>query len=458
MLSCANLPSVTAVTSSGRSIMWFRRDLRLADNPALATAADHGEVIPLFIIDPALWDRAGDVRRTYLVRSLQALDDSLDGALHIAHGKPTEVLHDLAKSLDVSMITAAADFAPYGRTRDLEVEAAGLPINWVGSPYAVAPGRVRKPDGTQYRVYTPFYKAWFAHGWRAPVAVPDARYRRPTEELRKFPTAQLPEHVTLPEVGEAAALKLWQHFRGDVLARYDEDRNLADRAGTSSLSAALRWGEIHPRTLLAELDGTKAQETFRKEIAWREFYADVLWHEPRTAREYYKEAFTRMRYDDPGEKFQAWCEGRTGFPFVDAGMRQLLAEGWMHNRLRMVVASFLVKDLHIEWQHGARHFMKWLRDGDVASNSHGWQWTAGCGTDAAPYFRIFNPTEQGRKFDPEGDYIRHYVPELRHLDATVIHEPWAVLDGLAHGYPERIVDHGVERTEALARLAEISGS
>jgi deoxyribodipyrimidine photo-lyase len=438
--------------------MWFRRDLRLGDNPALATAADHGEVLPLFIIDPALWERSGDVRRTYLARSLVALDRSLGGALHIAYGTPIDVLSDLTKRFDISMITAAADFAPYGRVRDTEVDRSGLPVNWVGSPYAVAPGRVRKPDGTPYRVYTPFYKAWFALGWRPPIAAPKATFLEPLKDFRRFPEAQLPGHITLPDVGEDAALKQWAWFKGSALSGYDEARNMASVQGTSSLSAALRWGEIHPRTLLAELDGTKAQETYRKEIAWREFYADVLWHEPHTAREYYKPAFAKMRYDEPGERFTAWCEGRTGFPFVDAGMRQLLAEGWMHNRLRMVVASFLIKDLHIEWQHGARHFMKWLRDGDVASNAHGWQWTAGCGTDAAPYFRIFNPIEQGRKFDPNGDYIRKYVPELRHLEASQIHEPWLYLDGLAQGYPERVVDHATERQEALARLAEISAS
>jgi deoxyribodipyrimidine photo-lyase len=441
-----------------RSIMWFRRDLRLNDNPALATAADHGEVLPLFIIDPALWERAGDVRRTYLVRSLASLDESMGGALHIAYGAPTDVLTDLTKRFDISMINAAADFAPYGRTRDGEVDQSGLPINWVGSPYAVAPGRVRKPDGTPYRVYTPFYKAWFALGWRPPISTPKVTYLEPSEEFRRFPDASIPDHLEMPEVGEAAALKQWAWFKKSALSGYDEARNMAGVEGTSSLSAALRWGEIHPRTLLADLDGTKAQETYRKEIAWREFYADVLWHEPHTAREYYKPNFARMRYDAPDERFTAWCEGRTGYPFVDAGMRQLLAEGWMHNRLRMVVASFLIKDLHIEWQHGARHFMKWLRDGDVASNSHGWQWTAGCGTDAAPYFRIFNPIEQGRKFDPNGDYIRKYVPELRHLDATQIHEPWLFLDGLGQGYPQRIVDHAIERQEALARLAEIAAS
>jgi deoxyribodipyrimidine photo-lyase len=207
--------------------------------------------------------------------------------------------------------------------------------------------------------------------------------------------------------------------------------------------------------LLAQLNQTKAHETFAKEIAWREFYADVLFHNPHTEYEYYAPRFAKMRYDEPGEKYQAWCEGKTGYPFVDAAMRQLLTEGWMHNRTRMVVASFLVKDLHIEWQHGEKFFREHLIDFDLASNIHGWQWTAGCGTDASPYYRVFNPIEQAKKFDPEGEYIRKYVPELAHLQAPDVFEPWTVLDGYLHDYPERIVDHAVERMESLARLEEI---
>ncbi|MFM2127243.1 MAG: hypothetical protein RL287_721, partial [Actinomycetota bacterium] len=220
----------------------------------------------------------------------------------------------------------------------------------------------------------------------------------------------------------------------------------------------LRWGEIHPRTLLAKLGDSKGHEVFRKEIAWREFYADVLHHNPHTSREYYDAKYSKMRYDKPDAKFKAWCEGKTGYPFVDAAMRQLIREGWMHNRTRMVVASFLVKDLHLEWQHGERFFAKHLIDFDVASNAHGWQWTAGCGTDASPYYRVFNPVEQGKKFDSEGVYIKRYVPELAHLDADSIHEPWESLDGYSHGYPERIVDHAKERLESLARLEEIKAS
>ena len=230
---------------------------------------------------------------------------------------------------------------------------------------------------------------------------------------------------------------------------------IRDRDGTSKLSAHLKWGEIHPRTLLATLGESKAHDTFRKEIAWREFYADVLHNNPHTDKEYYAPRSAEMRYNKPDEKFEAWKDGKTGFPFVDAAMRQLLREGWMHNRTRMVVASFLAKDLHLEWQLGADFFENHLVDFDVASNAHGWQWTAGTGTDASPYYRVFNPIEQGKRFDAEGDYIRKYVPELSHLSAADIHEPWLSSSGYINGYPQRIIDHATERLEALARLKEI---
>jgi deoxyribodipyrimidine photo-lyase len=224
------------------------------------------------------------------------------------------------------------------------------------------------------------------------------------------------------------------------------------------MSEYLTWGEIHPRTLLAELGTSNAHDVYRKEIAWREFYADVLFNNPHTVDDYYAPRFANMRYDEPGEKFKAWCEGKTGYPFVDAAMRQIVKEGWMHNRTRMVVASFLVKDLHLEWQLGADFFQEHLVDFDPASNSHGWQWTAGCGTDASPYYRVFNPIEQGKRFDVNGDYIRKYVPELAHLSADEIHEPWEFLDGYSKGYSERIVNHATERLESLARLEEIKPS
>jgi deoxyribodipyrimidine photo-lyase len=258
----------------------------------------------------------------------------------------------------------------------------------------------------------------------------------------------------LPPAGEAAALVRWHDFRDSTLDDYADDRNRPDIDGSSRLSVHLKYGEIHPRTLLAELADSKAHEVFRKELAWREFYADVLHHAPETAREYLRPEFARMTYDsgpDADARLDAWQQGQTGYPIVDAGMRQLLRDGWMHNRVRMIVASFLVKDLHLEWQVGARWFMRHLVDGDIASNSHGWQWTAGCGTDASPYFRIFNPITQGLRFDPQGDYVRRYVPELQHLSGASAHEPWVAAGGYAEGYPERIVDHAEERVDSLDR-------
>ena len=431
--------------------MWFRRDLRLSDNPALLAAiANSDELVPLFILDPNLIKESGSKRLAYLAKSLHSLDESLGGKLHIVAGDQVEVL----KSYDASEVHISQEFEPYGAKRDARVEAAGINLVRTGSPYAVAPGRVRKPDETNYRVYTPFYKAWLAHGWRGPVAAPKAiNLLTPKKAQREFPNWTCDYEI--PEAGETAALKRFSWFKKNALDMYDEQRNFAGIDGTSRMSAHLKFGEVHPRTLLQGLGLSKAHDTFRKEIAWREFYADVLFHNPNTIDEYYTERFANMRYDEPGEKFKAWCEGRTGYPFVDAAMRQLITTGWMHNRTRMVVASFLVKDLHLEWQHGANFFMEHLVDFDPASNSHGWQWTAGCGTDASPYYRVFNPIEQGKKFDENGDYIRKFVPELAHLSKDEIHEPWNYLDGYSHGYPERIVDHALERIESLTRLEEI---
>ncbi len=436
-----------------RKIMWFRRDLRLTDNPALLAAIDGAdEIVPLFILDPKLIKQAGSKRLAYLANSLHELDKSLGGKLHVVAGDQVEVIN----SYNADEVHISQEFEPYGAERDRRVEASGIKLIRTGSPYAVAPGRVRKPDDTNYRVYTPFYKGWMAHGWRAPVAAPKViNALTPNKSQRDFPDWKC--DFEIPRAGEAATLERFAWFKKHALDSYDLQRNHAGIDGTSRMSAPLKFGEVHPRTLLQGLGMSKAHDTFRKEIAWREFYADVLFHNPNTIDEYYIEKFSKMRYDDPGEKFKAWCEGKTGYPFVDAAMRQLITTGWMHNRTRMVVASFLVKDLHLEWQHGANFFMEHLVDFDPASNSHGWQWTAGCGTDASPYYRVFNPVEQGKKFDENGDYIRKFVPELAHLSATEIHEPWNYLDGYSRGYPERIVDHATERLESLARLEEIKG-
>lgn len=441
-----------------RNIIWFRRDLRIGDHPALLEAMKNSdEIVPLFILDKAQIAEAGEKLLAYMGQSLRALDQSLGNTLHIIEGDQVEVLQELIARYDVKEVHISAEYERYGALRDARVEAAGIPLVRTGSPYAVAPGRVRKPsDDTPYKVYTPFYRAWRTHGYRSPAATPkDIKAPTPPAEYRAFPDFAMPQDVRVIEAGEAAALKRFKEFSKKGLDSYDENRNFAGIDGTSKLSTYLKFGEIHPRTLLADLGESKAHDTFRKEIAWREFYADVLCNNPNTDTEYYAPRFKEMRYDKPGKQFEAWCAGKTGYPFVDAAMRQLVQEGWMHNRTRMVVASFLVKDLHLEWQLGERFFAEHLVDYDVASNAHGWQWTAGTGTDASPYYRVFNPIEQGRRFDENGDYIRKYVSELAHLSAAEIHEPWLFLDGYSQNYSKRIVDHAVERIESLERLKEI---
>jgi deoxyribodipyrimidine photo-lyase len=454
-------------------VMWFRRDLRTGDQPALERAvadAGGGEILPLFIHVPGPWQRLGPPARHYVHDSLAALRQDL-GALHVRTGEPEDVLADLAARLGPITVHVTEAHTPRGRARDAAVatalEQAGSRFLATGSNYAVPPGSVQKPDGTPYRVFTPFHRAWLERGWgrpvpghgRIPVLDPTGD---PDLAGDPLPPAELAgDHpgqraTRIPAAGERAALERWTAFAGGPLADYGQNRDRADLEATSRLSLPLRWGEIHPRTLLAALDPDRDRR-FIAELAWREFYADVLFHNPDSLTENLNPAFARMVHDsgpEADEAFAAWAEGRTGFPFVDAGMRQLRAEGWMHNRVRMVTASFLVKDLHLPWWRGEREFMRWLIDGDPASNAHGWQWVAGSGTDAAPYFRVFNPVLQGLKFDPDGAYVRRYVPELAHLAGAAAHEPWRVLDGYAGGYPEPIVDHAEERDESLRRYAE----
>jgi len=447
------------------SVLWFRRDLRLGDNPALLAASDDGDdgVLPLFVLDDALRRPSGAPRLAFLHRALRALDESLDGRLVVLRGRPEKIVPLVAREICAASVHIAADFGPYGRERDERVAdalPAGVELVRTGSPYAVAPGRVRKDDGSPFRVYTPYHRAWVAHGWRKPAASIGAGVRWLTGVEGTGIPRDPDVPATLPEAGERVALARWARFRDEALHRYADDRNRPDRSATSRLSIDLKYGTVHPRTLLADLSGRTGNgaATFSRELAWREFYADLLWHEPRSARECLNRAFAGMEVDTgpiADDRFAAWAEGRTGYPIVDAGMRQLRAEAWVHNRVRMIVASFLVKDLHVDWGRGAREFLARLVDGDLASNNAGWQWVAGCGTDAAPFYRVFNPVTQGRKFDPDGDYVRRYVPELRGVPGAAAHEPWELPGGPPAGYAERIVDHAAERKEALARYERV---
>ena len=452
------------------AIVWFRRDLRLHDHAALLTAARRADAaLAVFFLDQRLLAPSSAVRRTFLYRCLRALDAQLDNRLLVLDGRPEDQLPRVAEQVGAGSVHVSAETNPYGRERDERVREAlaANGIDWVptGSPYAVTPGRITKPDGSAYRVFTPFRRAWGRHGWPAPADTGKAivDWVDPAALGGKSIPDDEPVQAQLPPAGETEALRRWEEFLDDGLDDYHQQRDRPDRSGTSRMSVYLHWGCLHPRTLLADLAGREGHgaASYRNELAFREFYADVLWNWPDSARHNFDTRFDRMRLDtdhDASERFECWSRGRTGFPIVDAGMRQLLAEGWMHNRVRMVVASFLVKDLHLPWWWGARHFMQHLVDADLASNQHGWQWAAGTGTDAAPYFRIFNPTVQGEKFDPDGDYVRCHVPELRGIAGAGVHRPWRHDTAQAPQYPGPVVDHAHERQEALARYGEIKNS
>lgn len=455
-------------------LLWFRRDLRLADHPALLAAAGEGSVVPLVVLDPRQLSDPGRPQRRML-RSIAALHEATGGALVVRVGAPEVIVPLAAAAIGARRVHITRDTTPDGRERDEQVAqellAKGAELVTTGTPYAIGPGIVHTGEGTPYQVFTPFAKAWRAHGWPQPA-------KRPADDIWDRSAAAGLDDVGedgLTQVraatdedgpaGEAAALSRWRDFLDDDLAGYDTARDRPDLDATSRMSIPLTHGEVHARTLLADLaahpaGATDAGQRFVTEIAWREFYADVLWHHPHSAWQDLRRELTSLPYDEGPETqrlVEAWREGRTGYPFVDAGMRQLAAQGFMHNRLRMVVASFLTKDLHVWWPLGARHFLEHLLDGDLASNSHGWQWVAGTGTDASPYFRVFNPVTQGKRFDPHGDYVRRWVPELAHLTGAKAHEPWKHSNGHDHGYPTPVVDHAEERRETLERYESTRG-
>lgn len=428
-------------------LLWFRRDLRLRDlPPMLDAAADGARVLACFVLDPRLEASSGARRLQFLGDSLRELSDGLGGRLLITRGHPEQVIPQICAAAGAHSVHISADFTPFGMRRDAAVtealKASGGELVSTGSPYLVSPGRVTKDDGTPYKVFTPFFNRWREVGWRSPANSDPAA----VDWIDPADVAGLPQPCDAPNpavaldvpAGEAAARSGWKAFLAQGVENYAGDRDRPDKPGTSRMSAHLKFGTIHPRTMAADLDvRSPGQAAYLRELAFRDFYAGVLAEWPRSAWHNWNATFDGIEVDtgpEALELFEAWKQGRTGFPIVDAGMRQLLHSGFMHNRVRMIVASFLVKDLHLPWQWGARWFLEQLVDGDMASNQHGWQWAAGTGTDAAPYFRVFNPTAQGAKFDPDGAYVRHWVPEFGTPD-----------------YPDPIVDHAAERLEALRR-------
>lgn len=457
-----------------RAIWWVRRDLRLIDNQALICAQEQAEeVIPAFIFDPRLLNSAyaGEKRLAFLFQGLRSLDDRLrqrGSYLVLRRGDPAEELQQLISETGAEAIFAEPDVSPFARRRDGEISRK-MNLIWCGSPAVRAPGTVIKPDGEPYTVFTPFSRAWRAlpgisseATFKAPefIHTPDGISSAPIPDSRgatvlsRFPAGE-----------EEAQRRLDWFVNGGYIYQYASGRDRQDLAGTSQLSPYLRFGMLSPRqavsaamkAIQAATDAAerKGAETWLNELIWREFYIHILYHFPQVRRRNFR--LQNVRWENKPDLFSAWCAGRTGYPVVDAAMRQLVESGWMHNRSRMIVASFLTKDLLIDWRWGEKFFMQHLIDGDPAANNGGWQWTAGTGTDAAPYFRIFNPVSQSMKHDPEGTYIRRWLPELRDVPDEFIHEPWKMpadvqrtagcIIGL--NYPSPIVDHALAKERAL---------
>jgi deoxyribodipyrimidine photo-lyase len=469
------------VEDTRRAIAWFRRDLRLADNRTLEAATATAErVWPVFVADPELLDLHTDApgRVAWFGANLHALDDRLrdhGSGLTVLHGRPEQVIPAFAATVGAEVVVAGADEDPIAAARDARV-AIAMPLILVDDQRIVPPGQLLSRGGQPYAVYTPFRRALDVRVDEDPAltkpAEPDLRRLAPpptgSAGHATFPRRDVPH--PLPAAGEAAATDRLGDFLRRHLDDYREERDRPDADATSRLSPHLRVGAIGVRSLWraatdAGVHGREARNarlvraaaTWRSELAWREFFAHLLAAHPRLATESLRPAFDALDWasgDEADEAIGAWRTGLTGFPLVDAGMRQLVAEGWMHNRARLVTASFLVKHLGVDWRRGESVFSEHLLDADMAQNNGNWQWVAGVGTDAAPYFRILNPTLQARRFDPHGTYIRRWVPELADVPTEAIHEPWRA--GAPPGrYPAPMVDHADARQRALARYRAV---
>lgn len=462
------------------AIWWIRRDLRLTDNQALhAALAQADRVIPVFILDSNLLASpyVSTKRLAFLLGSLRQLAAEINrrgGRLIFRQGQPQEQLAALLAESQATAILAEEDFSPYARRRDAAI-ARQLPLRLVGGLTVHPPAAISKADGSPYTVFTPFSKAWKALPLPSLNTVIPAPSRIPTPP--EFASDLLPTEPALPQAspfppGEAEAQRRLQRFIQQTIADYADTRNQLDLEGTSQLSPYLRFGLLSARQAAAQAVEAMAQaanaqarqgaETWLNELIWREFYVSILGHFPQVRGSSFRPEYDRIPWDNDETTFAAWTEGRTGYPVVDAAMRQLVTSGWMHNRARMIVASFLVKDLLIDWRWGERWFMQHLVDGDPAANNGGWQWTAGVGTDAAPYFRVFNPVLQSQKFDPHGAYIRRWLPELADVPDRYIHTPWEMPVQvqreagclIGQDYPQPIIDHLWAKDRILAAYAQ----
>ncbi len=456
---------------------WFRRDLRLHDNPALHAAhrASQGGVIPVFI--QSAWKHShpwtGPARQAALCDSLAALDRNLRAAgsrLFIRRGRAEEALETLLRETRAAALYYNRSPDPWGWELEHRVAAMarrmGVEVHAFHEATALEPETVRTGGGEAFRVYTPFARAWLRQEIPAPLPAP-GRFAPLPPRLTTLPVPTLAawglKTTATPkigEIGEQAALRRLEAFADGPIFRYAAERDFPGLEATSRLSADLRWGAVSIRLVIQRCREALAAartapdragpQKFLGELVWREFYMALLWRWPEVLEVEFQPKFRGLKWKSDPAAFQHWAEGTTGFPIVDAGMRQLAATGWMHNRVRMIVAMFLTKDLHLDWRVGEAHFMRALADGDAASNNGGWQWSAGTGADAAPYFRIQNPWTQSARFDPEGRYIRRWLPELRDLPPAKLHRPPPPGEALTRTYPHPMLDHAQERLIALA--------
>jgi deoxyribodipyrimidine photo-lyase len=422
----------------------FTRDLRVHDNPMLAAATHQADaVVPVFVLDPALARPTFDApaRRRFLAESLADLDQSLrglGGRLVIRAGDPVEEVCRLADEVDAATVHIATDCSGHAVRREEALRSAlGDRRRELRSHdevhCVVAPGRLTPANKDHFAVFTPYHRRWEATDWRRAAPAP-ARLRVPTVDSAELPAVDRPAKDDEFPGGETAGLRRVERWLKDGLADYDERRDLLAVDGTSRLSPYLHLGCLSARQLATHCGPGEAARAFVRQLAWRDFYYQLLAARPKAAHDDYHPG-TREWRDDP-DALQAWLEGRTGVPIVDAGMRQLQAEGWLPNRARMITASFLTKTLDLDWRAGADHYLRYLVDGDLANNNLNWQWVAGTGTDTRPG-RVLNPLRQAERFDPDGTYVRQHVPELADLPAGEIHRPWRLppLDRAARDYP-----------------------
>ena len=443
-----------------RVIHWFRRDLRLSDNTALNEAlASTEEVVTTYILSDwkqqHLW--TGGKRQQFLCECLASLAGNLEhigGNLIIRQGEAVKELLQLVEDSGAEAIFFNEDVDPFGRKIEAQLRSESpVPVYSFQDAALHGPTEVLKGDDTPYRVYTPFSKRWLPLDKRPPATGRPKRVKTPP----KISSLPLPTLKTwalkegdweLPKGGEKAARERLARALKTRIGNYDDTRDIPSVLGTSRLSQDLRWGTLSIREVYQKAQKI-GSEQYLKELGWREFYFQILHHFPEVLAEEFNPDWRGLPWDEPDEKFEAWKKGQTGFPIIDAGIRELLKTGFMHNRVRMIVAMFLTKDLHIDWRLGEQFFAQHLLDGEIASNNGGWQWSAGTGADAAPYFRIQNPWSQTKRFDAKGDYIKRWVPELESVEAKRFHAPPEGAAPLAAGYPSPIVDHSDERKRTL---------